>query len=1242
MTNQLSVISVELVDGTNVMVPDSLELITPYVLQEQGDWFEDEIKFLRRLVQPGDTVVDIGANYGVYALSLARKVGPSGQVWAFEPATDTAQLLRESSNANDTTWLHVVQQALSDHEGTAWLEMPGQAELNRLAKVEHEGSDEQAIPGETVEITTLDQCLDRFNWKPIDLLKIDAEGAEESILNGGIRFFKELSPLVMFEVKAGIDLNLGLIKSFKDLGYQSFRLVPGLDTLVQFSENQNADEYLLNLFAAKPDRIAQLVTRGLLVEQDKSCVHEDEKLPNDSWLIALQNQPYAKSIASDWQIATPLEEQRIIHRALQAWTIAQKGSMPITQRYAALSCSYELLKNAIKTDCPLGRLASLTRVAMALGERAQAVNALNKLITNLQAGLKVDRNEPFLCPGPAFDSVPPTVSLEDWLEAAGLTTLEYLSSFSSFYSVNESKMRLKRLSSLGYTEETMQHRKLLISRRLRDSGSEPKSTPLSEESALEALRLGQRRTALRIYFELLQITDNNKGLIHFQISMIYGLLSETENQDRHIILAQRINPVDPNVTLSFGAYLFRGGQIKEARKHFIEASQYSEVRSLAFSNLAAVESKEGNRTEALSYLNKSLESEPDNSHALDLALSLNADSLNDRQSIDSFILQFNQSNTALIFTITGKHLRKRGLSELAIEYIERAIRVDHANVSAQLERASILSSQGRSDEAIEQLLYSLTIEPENIDVLLGMGYCSQQIGQLDSAMYFYRKILAIEKIHPRVSNLLGCAIRLTGCDQEAIPIFVEALRHHPNDSQIMANLASTLRNVGRTAESLEFSKKILSINPSSEEGFYSTMFTLSTLPKDHARQIPTIAHDFWSAFRERLILEDHNWHHIANSSIKQTANNELHFSQAQTKLKIAFLSAEIGDHVVGMFMRSFLANYNHSLFHVTLITSLRRFEQIEQDLINLADNAINLQGLSRLEAAKAIKEQELDIIIDTSGYTNNSQIGLLAFRLARIQCHYIGYHASTGLDSIDYFIGDSIVTPAEFEELFSESIIRLTSPWIALSHHESPPYASSAAQVTSFTFGSFNQCSKFNQKTFSYWASALHAVPDSFLVIKDRSLTSESRRSWISNSLHELGIAISRICFVGGVKSWTEHMDVYNIVDACLDCTYWSGSTTVFDSLSMGTPYIAIKGETMSSRMSSSILSGYGYDNWIANNQLEFGAIAKMLAKDFSDTRHGKQRRQAQVLHELNVKSVQTTRQLEEALLTISQSKINQ
>jgi protein O-GlcNAc transferase len=57
MSAQTPQISLTLVDGTTVLVPDSLDALTTYILQEQGDWFEDEIKFLRKWVKPGQLLL---------------------------------------------------------------------------------------------------------------------------------------------------------------------------------------------------------------------------------------------------------------------------------------------------------------------------------------------------------------------------------------------------------------------------------------------------------------------------------------------------------------------------------------------------------------------------------------------------------------------------------------------------------------------------------------------------------------------------------------------------------------------------------------------------------------------------------------------------------------------------------------------------------------------------------------------------------------------------------------------------------------------------------------------------------------------------------------------------------------------------------------------------------------------------------------------------------------------------------
>lgn len=755
----------------------------------------------------------------------------------------------------------------------------------------------------------------------------------------------------------------------------------------------------------------------------------------------------------------------------------------------------------------------------------------------------------------------------------------------------------------------------------------------SEHDARQALRLGQRRVALTIYEDLLNSEVDDPVAIHLQISMIQGLLGNAEAQNHHVLLAAEIAPSDPRVLLDYGSYLFRINQLAEARHSLDQVSGESDLESQAIGNLAAIEIKEGNQEQAKCYLEKALGLNPNNSHALDLKLKLLGNQIQDSAAIDQFILEHQAANQSLLFMLIGRQLDGSGQLTTALQWHEKAIEADPANVSAQLERAKILSRVGRSDEAIEQLLISLTIEPGHIDLMLKMGYCLQQINQLDSAAYFYQRILEIEKTHAQASNLLGCCYRVSGREDESIPVFSEALEHAPGNCKLLGNLASALRNVSRIEESLTISKQILDLNPLSVEGFHSFMFTNSILPRSKSAEMLDVARKYWDAYRESLLKKNAAWMNLMNRHTMPSPSQLLGqpVASVKAKIKVGILSAEVGAHVVGMFLRSFLEHYDKSAFHVTLIIAHRRYEVQENELVALADSVLSLHGLDTYAAAQAISDQHLDVILETSGYTNNTQLHLLSFRLAPVQCHYIGYHATTGLDTIDYLIGDAITTPADFEKSFTEKLWRLPDTWLAISYHEQLPTASSLAATDNFTFGSFNQGAKFNQQTFTYWASALKAVSESILVIKDRSLISDKRKDWISSSLEALDIPPSRLRFLGATRSWHDHMSIYNIVDTCLDCTSWSGSTTVFDSLSMGTPYIAIQGDSMASRMSSSILSGYGYTEWIARSTFEFAEIACRLADQHPSLRKGKQAMQTRVLALSKDKAEATTRHLEKS-----------
>ncbi|MCP9837860.1 FkbM family methyltransferase [Cyanobium sp. N.Huapi 1H5] len=468
----ISTTTLAMADGVRIVVPDSLNLITPYVFQEQLDWFEDEIKFVRCLLEPGDNVMDIGANYGAYALPMAKSVGPMGRVWAFEPASATAHLLAESLAANGFTQVILERSAVSSCSGTAQLSLNDNSELNALVS-----TPSASDACETVPVVTLDETINSYEIHRIDFLKIDAEGEEASILRGGDRFFSELSPLVQYEVKAGAVLHTELADSFELLGYSSYRLVPGLNVLVPLTKGSQPDSYLLNLFGCKSDRAQLLADRGLLVladdrgtlsrtQEDRTWTQEDLNTSGYDWRHSIARQPYGIQLASLWVETVALGDSADVELALSLYALSRDVQRAPSDRFAALEASLGLLKPLCRRHPSYLRLASLARVAADYGERQLAVNALRQLAMDISLHQRADPSEPFLVPSAAFESISPgDGNIGNWIFSAVLEELERLESYSSFYSGTSSLQRLELIQKLGYGSAEMERRLQLVQRR---------------------------------------------------------------------------------------------------------------------------------------------------------------------------------------------------------------------------------------------------------------------------------------------------------------------------------------------------------------------------------------------------------------------------------------------------------------------------------------------------------------------------------------------------------------------------------------------------------------------------------------------------------------------------------------------------------------------------------------------------------------------------------------------------------
>ncbi len=159
------------------------------------DFIEPELLLMVRILKPGGTVIDIGANVGVYSLSAAHAVGPSGTVIAVEPFPEvlaelSANITLNRPNSNGIR-MRCMCMSGSTEPGTLWLNAgrPHSFSLTRAGSVE----------GLSVLKVSLDDLCRWDSVASLDYLKIDAEGEEERILGGAPKSIKSFRPVIQME-----------------------------------------------------------------------------------------------------------------------------------------------------------------------------------------------------------------------------------------------------------------------------------------------------------------------------------------------------------------------------------------------------------------------------------------------------------------------------------------------------------------------------------------------------------------------------------------------------------------------------------------------------------------------------------------------------------------------------------------------------------------------------------------------------------------------------------------------------------------------------------------------------------------------------------------------------------------------------------------------------------------------------------------------------------------------------------
>jgi len=159
--------------------------------------------FCSRYLRPGMSVVDVGANVGLYTVLADQLVRPEGRVYAFEPSTESRTVLLRNLELNEATGVEVFGCALSDKAGRAVLQgVDGEGDGFRHLRPRADGVAPVGTGHESVEVATLDEwaAADPVRQMPVDFMKIDVEGGEYAVLRGAtLLLARSPDVVVMFE-----------------------------------------------------------------------------------------------------------------------------------------------------------------------------------------------------------------------------------------------------------------------------------------------------------------------------------------------------------------------------------------------------------------------------------------------------------------------------------------------------------------------------------------------------------------------------------------------------------------------------------------------------------------------------------------------------------------------------------------------------------------------------------------------------------------------------------------------------------------------------------------------------------------------------------------------------------------------------------------------------------------------------------------------------------------------------------
>lgn len=471
---------------------------------------------------------------------------------------------------------------------------------------------------------------------------------------------------------------------------------------------------------------------------------------------------------------------------------------------------------------------------------------------------------------------------------------------------------------------------------------------------------------------------------------------------------------------------------------------------------------------------------------------------------------------------------------------------------------------------------------------------------------------------------LGALSWWQGFSDEAFTAMQNSVRFLQRDAEANSNFGMALLRRKRYDQAMRYLERAIEIDPRFAAAHYH--LGLAQLHEHRfaeseasLRLAVTLRPDYLTAevepvHSDLLFVTSHNpavdadtlfAEHRRFGKLLETPTGELrhrrpHAAESKCPLRIGFVSGDLRDHSVALFLEPVLRFLRHRPDLELHAYSTRASEDaVTQRLRAIFHHWHPICALTDAAAAKKISGDGIDILIDLSGHTAGNRLRAFARKPAPVQASWLGYPGTTGLRAMDYYFADRRwLPPGQFDRLFTEKLVYLPDRWAFDPPANAPEVgALPALGAGHLTFGSFHRMSKLSTATIRSWSQLLLALPQATLLLAGIDV---DHQRILAERFAAHGVQSGRLMFHGNCRM-DRYLALHRQVDIALDAYPYGGGTTTMYSLFMGVPTLTLAGATSASRAGAGILEQRGLDGFVAANPAEFVAKGRYWAAHLSE-----------------------------------------